>query len=668
MNKCSSFSLIDDFVCAQGTESLSYADLKISMPKFINEENSSEDAANSFYRVYSSVINCKESIQWMWGKISDAIDRFGFVFSRSNYTYEDSFTTSDHVLLLTSRMMLKSMSVPGVKVLCQLVDDHIVDHVNASVLSLCATSFFSKIQTTKIEKDIVRLLTTWIEKISHLPQWDNGIMEAFLCQWNKDSLSETYWFALNCLAPSFESQLVSFVFLPMIEAKQVKQVLKQLGTNCHILCYDLSLIILRLFQPLNKEHFALWIDCVHFLAETTPIPDIDYSSIITTMVRYALNERNSLLYRQKCLNSLSLLLSKHSHGTIEMNEMNEMIALLASILRSSNDRLIQKGLELISILHFTKEQEGIMRSTLLILYEFLLQRDFEAGSDASLTRMKCFHQLKSFRFDLCELIQRVLLPLQSFSPIFPQQSDLIELIQETLKHGFEREHLFRMGENRWNEIACLALQIGLSIPDKDRLRSELSEQFAQDLDEHKLFASLSLCQCVSFQPPISILDRILSFSPSLSTETLLNLFCQLWNQQKNPIDRRYLIPILQLASHSSLSTSLSPSLRLISSLPFSSLQEFLVSLSADIISDEQILSLLRLLRVINEKSYAISKASAKQIVQENDVDEEIREQTTQASQEASLNVRMQKGYEVARLFPVWDSFVLCSLAIVRLIE
>lgn len=633
MNKCSSFSLIDDLVRTRGVDPLSYADLKISIPRLINEDNSAEDAANAFYLVYSSVVHCKESIQWIWGKVSDAIDRFGFVFSRSNYTYEDSLTTSDHVLLVVSRLMIKSMSVQGVKVLCQLVDDHIVDHVNASVLSLCATSFLSRIQTTKIEKEIVRLLALWIEKISQLSQWDNGVLETFLSQWNKESLSETYWFALNCLVPSFESQFVSFVFLPMIETKQVKQVLKQLGTNSPLLCYDLSLIILRLFQPLNKEHFALWIDCVHSLADTT-IPDIDYSSIITIMVRFALSERNSLLNRQKCLNSLCLLLSKHSNVGIEMNEM---IALLVSILRSSNDRLIQKGLELFSVFHFTKEQEGILRSTLLILYEFLLQRDFEAGSDASMTRMKCFHQLKSIRLDLCELIQRVLLPLQSFSSLISKQSDLIELIQMALKHGLERDHLFRMGENRWNEIASLALQIGLSTPDKDRLRRELSEQFAQDLNEKELFASLSLCQCVSFQPPISILDRILSLPPSLSTETLSNLFCQLWNH-KTPIDRRYLLPLLQLASHSSLSTSLSPSLLLISSLPFSSLQEFLVSLSADIISDEQVLSLLRLLRVINEKSYAISKASAKQVVQDNDVDEEIREQTTQASQEASLNV------------------------------
>lgn len=663
MNKCSSFSLIDDLVRTRGVEPLSYADLKKSLSKLINEDNSSEDAVNAFYLIYSSVINCKESIQWIWGKISDAIDRFGFVFSRSNYTYEDALTTSDHVLLVVSRMMIKSMSVQGMKVLCQLVDDHIMDHVNASVLSLCATSFLSRMQIAKIEKDIVRLLVLWIEKISHLSQWDSGVLETFLSQWNKESLSETYWFALNCLAPSFESQFVSFAFLPMIETKQVKQVLKQLGTNCPLLCYDLSLIILRLFQPLNKEHFALWIDCVHSLAETT-IPDIDYSSIITIMVRFALNERNSLLHRQKCLNSLSLLLSKHSNVEIEMNEM---IALLVSILRSSNDRLIQKGLELVSILHFTKEQEGILRSTLLILYEFLLQRDFEAGSDASVTRMKCFHQLKSIRLDLCELIQRVLLPLQSFSSIISKQSDLIELIQMALNHGFEREHLFRMGENRWNEIASLALQIGLSAPDKDRLRRELSEQFAQDLSEKELFASLSLCQCVSFQPPISILDRILSFPPSLSTETLSNLFCQLWNYQ-TPIDRRYLLPILQLASHSSLSTSLSPSLLLISSLPFSSLQEFLVSLSADIISDEQVLSLLRLLRVINEKSYAISSASAKQVVQDNDVDEEIREQTTQASQEASLNVWLWMDCELARLFPLWDSFLLCSLAIVWLFK
>lgn len=633
MNKCSSFSLIDDLVRTRGVDPISHADLKISIPRLINEDNSAEDAANAFYLVYSSVIHCKESIQWIWGKVSDAIDRFGFVFSRSNYTYEDSLTTSDHVLLVVSRLMIKSMSVQGVKVLCQLVDDHIVDHVNASVLSLCATSFLSRIQTTKIEKEIVRLLALWIEKISQLSQWDNGVLETFLSQWNKESLSETYWFALNCLVPSFESQFVSFVFLPMIETKQVKQVLKQLGTNSPLLCYDLSLIILRLFQPLNKEHFALWIDCVHSLADTT-IPDIDYSSIITIMVRFALSERNSLLNRQKCLNSLCLLLSKHSNVGIEMNEM---IALLVSILRSSNDRLIQKGLELFSVFHFTKEQEGILRSTLLILYEFLLQRDFEAGSDASMTRMKCFHQLKSIRLDLCELIQRVLLPLQSFSSLISKQSDLIELIQMALKHGLERDHLFRMGENRWNEIASLALQIGLSTPDKDRLRRELSEQFAQDLNEKELFASLSLCQCVSFQPPISILDRILSLPPSLSTETLSNLFCQLWNH-KTPIDRRYLLPLLQLVSHSSLSTSLSPSLLLISSLPFSSLQEFLVSLSADIISDEQILSLLRLLRVINEKSYAISKASAKQVVQDNDVDEEIREQTTQASQEASLNV------------------------------
>ena len=655
--------MIDDLVRTRGVEPLSYADLKKSLSKLINEDNSSEDAVNAFYLIYSSVINCKESIQWIWGKISDAIDRFGFVFSRSNYTYEDALTTSDHVLLVVSRMMIKSMSVQGMKVLCQLVDDHIMDHVNASVLSLCATSFLSRMQIAKIEKDIVRLLVLWIEKISHLSQWDSGVLETFLSQWNKESLSETYWFALNCLAPSFESQFVSFAFLPMIETKQVKQVLKQLGTNCPLLCYDLSLIILRLFQPLNKEHFALWIDCVHSLAETT-IPDIDYSSIITIMVRFALNERNSLLHRQKCLNSLSLLLSKHSNVEIEMNEM---IALLVSILRSSNDRLIQKGLELVSILHFTKEQEGILRSTLLILYEFLLQRDFEAGSDASVTRMKCFHQLKSIRLDLCELIQRVLLPLQSFSSIISKQSDLIELIQMALNHGFEREHLFRMGENRWNEIASLALQIGLSAPDKDRLRRELSEQFAQDLSEKELFASLSLCQCVSFQPPISILDRILSFPPSLSTETLSNLFCQLWNYQ-TPIDRRYLLPILQLASHSSLSTSLSPSLLLISSLPFSSLQEFLVSLSADIISDEQVLSLLRLLRVINEKSYAISSASAKQVVQDNDVDEEIREQTTQASQEASLNVWLWMDCELARLFPLWDSFLLCSLAIVWLFK
>lgn len=635
MNQCSSFPLIDDFVRASGVKTLSYADLKNSFSIYFNEENSQEDAANAFLTVYQSVINCKESIQWIWGKVSDAIDRFGFVFSRSNYIYEDSLSTSDHVLLLTSRMMLKSMSVPGVKVLCQLAEDHILDHVNASVLSLCATAFLSKIQTTKLEKDLVHLLATWIATISQLSQWDSGVIEVFLSQWNKESLSETYWFALNCLVPSFESQFVSFVLLPMIETKQVKQAIKQMGTNCPLVCYDLSLILQRLFQPLKKEHFALWIDCIQPLADTT-IPDIDYGCIITMLIRYALNEKNSLLNRQKCLNSLSTLLSTHSN---ESFEMTEMIALLVSILRSSNDRLIQKGLELLSILHFTKEQETILRTTLLVVYEFLVQRDFEAGSEASATRLKCFHQLQSFRIDVTDLIQRVLLPLQSFSSIFSTQSDLVELIRGTLERGFDRESLFRMGEDRRNEIACLVLQVGLSSPAKDQLRKELSEQFGKEQNETQLFVSLSLSQCVSFQPPISVLDRILSAPPSFSNEILLNLFCQLWNP-KTPIDRRYLIPILQHASHSSLSTSLSPSLLLISSLPFSSLQEFLVSLSADIVSDEQILSLLRLLRVINEKSYAISRASARQIVQENDVDEEIREQTTQASQEASLNVRL----------------------------
>lgn len=633
MNRCSSFSLLDDFVRDRGIDILSYADLKNSLAKYVNEDNSPEEAVNAFFIVYLSVINCKESIQWIWGRISDAIDRFGFVFARSNYTYEDSLSTSDHLLLLTSRMMLKSFTVQGVKVLCQLVDDHIMDHVDTSVLSLCTNSFLSNMQTTKLDKVIVRQLSAWITKISQLPQWDSGILEVFLSQWDKESLSETYWFALNCLAPSFESQFVSFLFLPVIETKQVKQVIKQLGSDCPLLCYDLSLVIQRLFHPLNKEHFALWIDCVHSLANTT-IPDIDYGSIITMMVRFALNERNSLLYRQKCLNSLSTLLSTHPNESFEMNEMT---ALLVSILRSSNDRLIQKGLELIGILHVSKEQEGILRQSLLLLYEFLLQRDFEAGSDASVTRMKCFHLLKSFRLGVSELVQCVLLPLQSFSFLFSKQIDLVELIQETVKRGFKQENPFRMAEDRWNEVVCLTLQIGLSVPDKDQLRKDLSVQFGLQLSENQLFVSLSLCQCISFQPPISVLDQILSFPSSLATEILLNLFCQLWNHSTT-IDKRFLIPLLQHASHSSLSTSLSPSLRLISSLPFSFLQEFLVSLSADIVSDEQILTLLRLLRVINAKSYAISKASAKQIIQDNDVDEEIREQTTQASQEASLNV------------------------------
>ena len=314
MNQCSSFPLIDDFVRASGVKTLSYADLKNSFSIYINEENSQEDAANAFLTVYQSVINCKESIQWIWGKVSDAIDRFGFVFSRSNYTYEDSLSTSDHVLLLTSRMLLKSMSVPGVKVLCQLAEDHILDHVNASVLSLCATAFLSKIQTTKLEKDLVRLLATWIATISQLSQWDSGVIEVFLSQWNKESLSETYWFALNCLVPSFESQFVSFVLLPMIETKQVKQAIKQMGTNCPLVCYDLSLILQRLFQPLNKEHFALWIDCVQPLADTT-IPDIDYGSIITFQSDTIPNFKTSFLeplpLKNNC-GSLFILVSRLS--------------------------------------------------------------------------------------------------------------------------------------------------------------------------------------------------------------------------------------------------------------------------------------------------------------------------------------------------------------------
>ena len=80
--------------------------------------------------------------------------------------------------------------------------------------------------------------------------------------------------------------------------------------------------------------------------------------------------------------------------------------------------------------------------------------------------------------------------------------------------------------------------------------------------------------------------------------------------------------------------------------------------------DRKILQVLRLLRIINEKSYELNKRAAQQIRQENDLDEEIRENTTQATHENMLNVKVCLLFDVEFLSTLWNTVMLHAAFIV----
>ena len=661
MDKCSSFHQIDEQICSSDMELLPREDIKTQLDKFINDSNSMQDAYDAFFQLYHCVIDTDKDVHWMFGPISSAVERYGFVFSHTNYKYDDSLSTADHVLLLISRMLIKSLSARGMQVLTLLADEHILDYTNGPVLSLCSRSLCSLFVSTEVEVKIVKSFSAWLSKIASLAQWDPSVLSSFLSHWSEEHLPKTYWVSLDLLVSSFEAPFVTCFFLPLLEAKPSKSVIKQLTASCPSLSYDLVLLILRVFSPMNRELFSVWLDCVSSLLHTSSV-EIDWKALMDVMICYLLHERSlSLLYRQKCVNCLGSVMAVHWKNTYDASQL---ISLLVSLFQSQNDRLIQKALEIVSCLHLSSDQEETVRTSICIVYRFLLQRDFEAGASVSSMRLKCVDALKELNIEFASLVKWILLPLQSFSMVIRKQSDVIELIQVSLKDGFDYEHLFRINEPNWNEIACSGIQLGLSKSHNLRLREVVAHRL-EDTSQSEEIIYLLLCACesIALHPPLSILDRIISFPCSSQTEILLNQFCRVVDPA-SPSLKDYLLPVLERASHSVLSLSLSPALRLLESFPFSYLQESLVSLSVDMSDDRKILQVLRLLRIINEKSYELNKRAAQQIRQENDLDEEIRENTTQATHENMLNVKVCLLFDVEFLSTLWNTVMLHAAFIV----
>ena len=568
----------------RGLNAISGNSIKSLFHSFVSIHQDKEEAFNGFIQCYYYLLSndvTTKGVHTLLTCMIDILERCVSLFAEQLYDYENGWTTQDHILLLltkiydiTTETRIRSTVIQQ---LVSLLEGSQFGSISPSSLSIIVLSI---LKFSDVTSEFVSPLAHCLCSIVSHPQWNDWKLLELqlegLSNRIQESLVVSFVSLLFEMSPLLRIHILSTVLLPSLEQGLSKP--KQfacISQNPFLSSYCVQLLP-ELNASLSGNYFVLWSDCVSTCVKEF-IRDIDWEQLILFLT-VRLKETKTYRVQMRCLSLLTDILLHLDEEDIQVTSKDVICQACVGLLNETNEKLLCRVLKLLPLV--MTNHTATVSCLVLILFVNLVKKDVETHSlSLSSVRQEAFEFLwNSSSLSLPSLFRFGILPLYPIREFISQQGDVANLVRRVVKDDVAGvEALYSS-----NPIHGVLVDLLVSICFGEQ--SELLHSIAE-----KRGLSLSSSDQRSF-----------------SMEEILTL--------------------LEHASHTTLSTNLSPSLQSLTLVPFSTLQETLVRLSASFQNDNHLVCLLRLLRVINHVCLQRNKRLAQQA--EDD----------QASIERQLNV------------------------------
>lgn len=662
MNALKSIQEVDDFVrnCFLGNHCPPVD--AVTFKKTIGHHREECDSLSGFLSAYNYIslkTRSRGELTRACMETMDSLERNGCLFSSQTVDYGNNLSSDDHTLLLLLRL---STSVSDTALCAQCIDQ---------IGFLCSSSLFASTSSNTLHLVFLTLFDIPFQRekseslCSHVSRCILSI--TFHSQWqNWESLDEHLSHLRdqlpNPIAVSFivsfcdhlnqrpfQLHLLSSLLLPLVEDALLTS--KQSAMNALLKqSTSLASFLLR-FLPastpsLPSRSFLLWTDSLAVCCADSQWNVDSPDSIVNTLVQ-RLQDSKAFAVQMRCVTILSSLLQREDCSLSSEFQSSLSSALLHLIRRDDlNERVCCRILSLLPTL-LPASQRDIATCIVGSLFVRATKRDKDVLTDTpnSLRKQAGAFLLHTDSLSPDNLVSLLLLPMASSLDWVREQEDWMALVVKEVGGSIERIQNLYQSNPLVNRVVDWIIDKTVSVKEKERWCASWD---GKDLNKWRLQVVQSCASSLSEETLNKCIES------ALTTGEQVNAVGQLlMKAHKAELLLPHLESWLVHAESDSLSMELSSTLKALTFLPFSSLQNALIQFSSSIHSDDNVLSLLRLLRVI---AVVIMERNEQQVRTEGEV----------SAVELTLKER-----NVSFLYPihskdpireVWHSLLLPSLS------
>ena len=605
MNALQSVQEVDEFIhnCFRDRHCPSVDDG--SFKKAIGQHHEALDSFNGFLAAYTFLLvktRSQGELKRACLETMDALERNGYLFSSHTVDFGDDLSSEDHTLLLLLKL---STSVNDSTMCCQCVDQ--IGVLVSSSLFMSTSSktlewilsalFLAPFQREKSNALCLSVSKCVLSITSH-PQWKSWELLGERLFNLRDQLSSptSVSFVVSLCTyldqSPFQLHLLSSLLLPLVEEalQSPKQsVISTLVKQSVPLASFLLQFLPASAPSLPSRSFLLWTDCLTALSADSQWNADSLDSIVATLV-LRLRDSKAFAVQMRCVTTLLLLLQREKCALNPSFRSALSCDLLHLIQRDDlNERVCCRILEVVSLVVDSSQRDvAICIVGKLLVQATKRDRDVLADTPNALRKQASSFFLHMDQLPPESLLSFCLLPMVASLDWLREQEDWLALVKKATEGSVDRIQRLYRSSPLVDRVVDWILDETVDAREKRR--------WIGSWDGRDLRGTSIALSCAS-----SLSDETLNqcIETALSTGGEVDAVGQLLIKARKT---ELLLPRLEAwlvrAESSSLSMDLSSALKALTFLPFSSLQSTLIQLSSSIRSDENVIALLRLLRVI----------------------------------------------------------------------
>ena len=541
-----------------------------------------------------------------------------FAFKNCEEDANDPCEKADYYLLVVGRV---AFHVPSEKCIAACTSTLLSflrncedASVHTSTLSLLASFLLDKASSQVWSDQTTRSLAMSIHSIVSSNCWSSwDTLDALLQSpsFHLTSFSSSsflhHTLSLPDLNHSYRSLLFSRILLPFIHHPSTKFIKPSFSS----LWNTIRCLIQCISPSITSPFFNLWVESCSACIQNALLSPDETASIVLVVVQRCASSTLPYLVTNRCYKLLLLA----AENLLQHNSLSVLSPLVVFSLQSLLKPDLNPHLQLLLVTLLTSLQPHMsceeMEATAKVICHVLsvvLKNDLEKG--IAVSHDASFLLLSACRPSLSTLILFLLAPLYSLFDSLLSLPPLSSIILESLQRENHLLSLLNQHPIIDTLLPPLLRTCSSSFlrPIYETLQAYIQEghcstQLLLALTGMPQFTSLHSCILTS-------LLHLPSTSEAITQWTLFSRILIVTHQQS--LIQPHIQAWLQLDDCLSLDCALSPQLQLLTALPFSFLQETLVTCSMKIQDSRDVYVLIRLLRVINAVSFQHHKEQAMQ--------------------------------------------------------
>ena len=547
------------------------------------------------------------------------LDKLSLTQSSKSFPFKDcledtDFYCGDAFLLLLGRIASSTPSTPNLTLyfttLLSFFQNWEQVQLHDSTLFLLASTLLKRVTAASLSDTLLQPCASTVHCIVSHPCWTSWDALDSLLQdpsFSIDIPSVARFLdcteALPSLSPTYQHHLIASVFLPLLEhpasCKPLKSALPHLSNTLRSLIQCVS-------PSVESSYYALWIDCCLTELQSSQHHDDTTLAILQFVLQRCAARHLSYLvlnhsYKLLLLCAEQLIASHITHFVSPLTAYTLQSLLTPTL----NPRLQSQLLSILALLlpQLTSQEKEEANKTVCAVLSTLVKTDIEKKSEVR--HDEWFRLLASSQPSLSVLISFLLAPLYTYLDSLLSIPEIGTIVVSALEQEADASTLFAHS-SLGNAILCAILRRcppALAKNYVNRIQSELAHPSCSvQRRTQLLFTLLGVCRFF----PVKELPCFTSWDSTQLT-LLSQALLETHNESmiKNQLDAWLLSP-----TPLCLDGLLPPQLQVVAALPFSFVQEAIITHSISLHSNDDLLALLRLLRVVNWMSFGQNQKRA----------------------------------------------------------